>query len=61
MTSAFTVGIGLTNGSESNTSTSATVWINGGTVGYTYDVTNHITMVAGRIDDRTFRISINER
>jgi hypothetical protein len=37
-----------------------TVWLSGGTVGKSYDVTNHIVTVAGREDDRTIRIYVRE-
>jgi hypothetical protein len=38
----------------------ATVWLSGGTVGESYDVTNHIVTAAGREDDRTIRIYVRE-
>jgi hypothetical protein len=37
-----------------------TVWLSGGTVGESYDVTNHIVTAAGREDDRTIRIYVRE-
>lgn len=60
-TSTWIVPPGLTKGAESKTDTTATVWLSGGTVGTSYDVTNRITTAGGRTDDRTFRISIRER
>ena len=38
-----------------------TVWLEGGTVGIEYRVTNQIQTVAGRIADRSFLLMIEER
>jgi len=51
----------LTIESDSFTSTVAIAWISGGTVGQTYVVTNRITTAAGRIDDRSIEIRIQEQ
>lgn len=37
------------------------VWLSGGTVGATYRVTNHIITAAGREDDRTLAVRIEQR
>jgi hypothetical protein len=37
------------------------VWISGGVAGRTYQVTNRVTTAAGRVDDRTLRITITNR
>lgn len=60
-TSVFTVPVGLTKDSETNSSTSAIVWLSGGTVGTIYTILNRITTTAGRTDDRSFRIEVKER
>lgn len=39
----------------------ATVWLSGGTDGADYSVTCRLTTTAGRIDDRTLRISVRQR
>lgn len=39
----------------------ATVWLEGGTKGEDATVTCRVTTTAGRIDDRTIRISVRER
>ena len=38
-----------------------TVWLNGGTVGVTYDLRNQVTTSAGRRDERSMRVSVRER
>lgn len=52
---------GITEETASFTTTTTTIWLSGGTVGETYDLTNRITTADGRIDDRTFSIKIRER
>ncbi|HTQ20858.1 hypothetical protein [Mycobacterium sp.] len=46
---------------ETNTVTSTTVWLSGGTEGQSYTVTNHITRVGGRTDERSFTIQVENR
>ena len=60
-TSTFTVEAGLTKNSESNTTTTSTVWLSGGTDGTNYSVACRIVTAAGRTDDRTFRVTVGER
>lgn len=43
-----------------HTSTTTTVWLQGGTAGSSYDVTVHITTAGGRQDDRTITITCKE-
>ena len=52
---------GITIDSSSNTLTTATVWLSGGTPFGAYIVTNRITTVGGRTDDRSFLITVAER
>jgi len=59
--SAWTVPTGLTEDSDSNTTTTATVWLSGGTAGVTYSVTNQITTSDSRTEDRTITIRCGER
>ena len=51
---------GLTITDSSFDSTSATVWLSGGTVGEKYVVTDHVTTAAGRQDDRSITITIKD-
>jgi hypothetical protein len=61
-TSTFLPVDGLTFGtggqSPTHDSTTATVWLSGGTVGSSYEVTNRITTTGGRTDDRTARVDV---
>lgn len=60
-TSTMTVQSGITKDSDSNTTTTATVWLSGGTEGIRYTVTNRITTNQGRTDDRTMLIRVANR
>lgn len=59
-TSAWTVPSGITQTSASNTTTTATIWLSGGTAGAQYDLVNRIVTAGGRTDDRTITISMAE-
>jgi hypothetical protein len=52
---------GITKGSDTHTTTTATVWLSGGTVNTSYPVTCRITTAQGRTDDRTIRLTIRDR
>jgi hypothetical protein len=56
-----TADSGLTVDSSAKTATAVTVWLSGGTVGASYNVTCHIVTAAGREDDRTIGITVQER
>jgi hypothetical protein len=58
---SWTVPAGLTEESSTATTTTATVWLSGGTAGTDYDVACLITTAAGRIDERTIRVRCRER
>lgn len=60
-TSAFTVPAGITKDSESNTTTTATVWLSGGTAGTWYAILNRITTAAGRTNDQTIYVQVKEQ
>lgn len=59
--SVWTVPAGLNQVTSTNTTTTATVWISSGTLDTPYKVSNRMTSVAGRVDDRTFVITIKEK
>lgn len=58
ITSSWTVTTGLNNTSESTTTTKATVWLSGGSIGGVYSAVNTITTASGRTDERTITISV---
>ena len=60
-TSTWTVPTGLTNVSDSNTTTTATIWLSGGTAGQRYTVSNRIVTAAGRTEDRSITIKVRQR
>ena len=57
----WTVGTGLTEEATSNTTTTATIQLSGGTAGETYTVECKITTTNGETDERTFKILCEER
>jgi len=60
-TSTWTVPTGITKNSDTNTSTTATIWLSGGTVSTTYTLTNVITTAGGRTAERSIVISVQSR
>lgn len=60
-TSQWTVPAGLTKASESNTTTKATAWISGGTVGQVYSIKNSILTVGGRVNNQSLEITVVEK
>lgn len=51
----------VTLDSSSNTTTTATAWLSGGTAGVNAQVTNRITTNQGRTRDETILLQIRER
>lgn len=60
-TVAWTVPTGITQTSTSNTTTTATIWLSGGTAGTTYEIVCRITTAGGRTDDRTIGIRVEDQ
>lgn len=60
-TSTVLVPDGITNDSDSNTDTTVTVWLSGGTAGLNYRVVSRITTNQGRTVDRSMLIAVHER
>lgn len=60
-TSDWTVPVGLTKVTDTNTATKATVWLSGGQAGQSYTITNRITTTGGRTEDRSITIKCAER
>jgi hypothetical protein len=66
-TSVWTVPTGITAGNgingapaPSNTTTTATIWLLGGTANKAYMVTNRITTAAGRTNDYSLKIFVTQ-
>lgn len=60
-TSGWTVDSGLTTVTSANTTTTATVWVSGGTLDHTYSLTNTIVTAGNRTDERTIRIVVKNK
>ncbi|MDE1828221.1 MAG: hypothetical protein KGH65_03620 [Candidatus Micrarchaeota archaeon] len=54
----WTVPTGITQTSTSSTTTTATIWLSGGTIGTTYNVDCKIVTAGGRTDARQLQITI---
>lgn len=59
-TSTWIVPAGLTMASESETSTRTTIWLSAGIFPERYKVVNRITTAAGRTEDRTLLVIMEE-
>lgn len=51
----------LTIDSSTNSTTAATAWVSGGTVGTVYRLTNRIVTSAARTDERTVVVRVEKR
>ena len=60
-TSTWTVPSGITKASDTNTTTTTTIWLSGGTAGTSYDLLNRVVTAGGRTDDRTITIIVREK
>ena len=60
-TSNWTVEAGITKDSDTNDTTTTTIWLSGGTAGEDYTVTNTITTSASRTDERSIIVAVRER
>lgn len=59
--SSWDAPTGITVVTDTNTTTTATVWLSGGTVGERYELTNEIVTDGGRTDDRTIAILVKQK
>lgn len=62
-TSAWVVATGLTeevDPAASNTTTTTTIWLSGGTAGTEYRVTNHVVTAQGREFERSFYVNVQD-
>ena len=60
-TSAWVLDSGITKDSDSNTTTAATAWISGGTLGVTHKLTSTIVTASGRTHVKNFYLRIQEQ
>lgn len=58
---ASSVQTGITRTTQTNTTTTHTIWLSGGTEGQEYEVTSRIDTAGGRTDERTIIIRVNEK
>lgn len=61
LTSTFTLPIGITANSSSNTTTTTKVWLAGGTDGQTYLILNRIVTSGGRTMDQTVKLKVKSK
>lgn len=59
--SDWIVDSGITKDTASNTTTTATIWLSGGTDKIDYTVTNRITTNQGRTNDQSLLIQVRQR
>lgn len=60
-TSTWTVPTGITTAASSNTTTTATLWLSGGTLGQRYLCTNHVVTAGGREEDQSIMVVMESR
>lgn len=60
-TSTWTAETGITVDSSSNTTTTATIWLSGGTVNQNYSVVNRIVTAGGRTHEKTLTFKIRAK
>ncbi len=57
----WTVPSGITSVLETNTTTTSTIWLSGGTLDTKYALTNRVVTAGGRTDERTIYVKVKER
>lgn len=60
LVSDWTIPTGIAMETETNTDTSTTIWLSGGTAGAAYLLINRITTAGGRTQDKTITIRVKE-
>lgn len=61
VSSSWTVPAGLTQTDAAFTDTTTTVWLSGGTLGTTYEITSQIVTAGGRTMEQTARLRIGAK
>ena len=57
-TSDWNVPTGISEDSDSKSTTTTTIWLSGGTVGKKYKITNHMVTDDGRTVERSFYVKV---
>jgi|JI10StandDraft_1071094.scaffolds.fasta_scaffold08998_3 hypothetical protein len=60
-TATFSLSDGLTSVSTSNTTTTASVFVSGGSEGQTYRIRSRVVTAGGRTYDKTIYVAVQER
>lgn len=60
-TSTWIVPDGITKASDTNTTTTTTIWLSGGSAGQRYRLVNRIVTAGGRTQDRSMQIPVEEQ
>jgi len=58
--SGFVVPTGITKDDDSNSTTTATIWLSGGRHGVTYVITNQVVTVGGKTLEQSFTVEIDD-
>lgn len=61
VTGTWVVPSGITRVTDTITTTTATIWLSGGTVGKSYNLVNKINTSGGRADNRTISLMVREK
>jgi hypothetical protein len=59
--SVWTLPDGITKDSDTNTTTTATIWLSGGSDGHDYVLLNHIVTAADREEEDTITIRVRDK
>ena len=59
--SAWTVPSRITKDSDTNSTTTTTIWLSGGTAREEYSLVNRIVTAGGRTDDRTILVKVADK
>ena len=60
-TSAWDVPTGITEDSDTKTTTTTTIWLSSGTVGSKYKLTNRMVTANGRTVERSFYVKVESK
>jgi len=60
-TSTWTVPTGITKTTDTKTNTATTIWLSGGTIGVSYELTNRVVTAGGRTMDQSVKLKIKAK